>query len=482
MNKKILENYINGKFIKPIYENYLDNYNPSTGKCYNKIPDSTKEDIDEAVIAAKKAFKIWSKTTVQERSNFLNKIANLLEIRIEEFAEAESIDQGKPISLAKSMDITRAITNFRFFAGAILHHQENSTTMDQNAINYTVRSPIGVAGLISPWNLPLYLLTWKIAPALAVGNTVVCKPSEFTSLTAWMLCKIMEEVGLPAGVCNMVFGRGPIVGKALVEHPDVPLISFTGGTITGQNIIRDSAPHFKKLYLELGGKNPNIIFDDANLEQCIPTTVKSAFLNQGEICLCGSRIFVQEGIYEKFIQMFVEATKKLIVGDPKDLNTDVGALISKEHRQKVESYIELAKKEGGIILLGGDRPKLKSELEEGYFLNPTIITGLSPTCRTQQEEIFGPVVGISTFKTEEEVIEMANNIQYGLSASIWTENLKRAHKVAHALETGTVWVNCWLLRDLRVPFGGVKHSGIGRASGEHSIDFYTEQKTICIKL
>ncbi|MBC7474819.1 MAG: aldehyde dehydrogenase, partial [Candidatus Sericytochromatia bacterium] len=334
---------------------------------------------------------------------------------------------------------------------------------------------------ISPWNLPLYLLTWKIAPAIAVGNTVICKPSEFTSMTAFMLGNILNEAGLPSGVCNIIFGTGQNVGQVLVEHPKIPAISFTGGTQTAKSIIRASAENFKKLSLELGGKNPNIIFNDADLEECITTTVRSSFLNQGEICLCGSRIFVQEDIYEKFLTGFIEQTKKLVIGNPLDKNTNIGALVSEAHLNKVLYYINLAKEEGGKIILGGNRPKMENNLKDGYFLEPTIITGLNSNCRVMQEEIFGPVVTVSSFKDEKEVIKEANNSQYGLSATIWTKDLKKAHSVAQALDTGTVWVNTWMMRDLRVPFGGVKASGIGREGGNHSIDFYTEVKNICIK-
>eukprot|EP01117_Protostelium_nocturnum_P006538 TRINITY_DN2355_c0_g1_i1.p1 TRINITY_DN2355_c0_g1~~TRINITY_DN2355_c0_g1_i1.p1 ORF type:complete len:512 (+),score=198.45 TRINITY_DN2355_c0_g1_i1:68-1537(+) len=475
-------NFIDGKYQeKPLNGEWMDNFNPATGKPYGKLPNSGVEDVELAVQSARNAFKSWSKTPKDVRSRILNKIADILESRLEEFAKAESRDQGKPVSLARTVDIPRVISNFRFFAGAILHHVETSSDMDGVAVNYTTRSPIGVCGLISPWNLPLYLLTWKIAPALAVGNTIVCKPSEFTSLTAFMLCSVMKEAGLPDGVCNMVFGRGVVSGNALVEHPKVPLISFTGGTHTGQFIIRNSAPHYKKLYLELGGKNPNIIFDDANLEECVATTVRSSFSNQGEICLCGSRILVQEGIYDKFIQRFVEETKKLVVGDPRDPKTTTGALVSDEHLKRVMSYVQIAKDEGGVILTGGDQPKMEGELEHGYFLNPTIISNLHPDGRVQQEEIFGPVVGVSKFKTEEEAIEIANNSKYGLASIVWTEDLRRAHRVANEIEAGTVWVNCWMVRDLKMPFGGHKWSGLGRASGEHSIDLYTEQKTVCIK-
>lgn len=477
-----IQNFIGGKFEKYEGKDFLDIINPATSKCYGKLPNSDSSVVDRAVQAAKKAFKGWSKTPKQERSRILNKIADIIESRIEELAQAESRNQGKPVSLARTVDIPRVVSNFRFFAGAILHHTEMASEMDGTAVNYTVRTPVGVCGLISPWNLPLYLLTWKIAPALAVGNTIVCKPSEFTSVTAWMLASIMNEAGVPAGVCNMVFGGGFTAGKSLVVHPDVPLISFTGGTVTGEHIIRDSAPHYKKLYLELGGKNPVLIFNSANLAECIPTTVRSSFSNQGEICLCGSRIFVQEGIYEEFLKQFVEAASKLKVGDPKNETTNIGALVSDQHRQRVESYIQLATEEGGKIVLGGNRPTLEGELNNGFFLNPTIIANLSPSCRVQQEEIFGPVVGISVFKTEEEAIQLANDCKYGLSAVVWSQDVQQVHRVSLEIETGTVWVNCWMVRDLRMPFGGVKHSGIGRASGSHSIDFYTEQKTVCIKL
>ncbi|PRP76109.1 aldehyde dehydrogenase [Planoprotostelium fungivorum] len=488
----IVKNFIDGEFQEtPLSGKWLDNHCPATGKVYGKLADSDSADVELAVSSARRAFKVWGKTSKQTRSEILYRIADLVEQRLEEFAIAESRDQGKPISLARTVDIPRVVSNFRFFAGAILHHTEIASDMNldnnQSITNYTVRTPVGVAGLISPWNLPLYLLTWKIAPALSVGNTIVCKPSEFTSVTAWMLCSVMRDAGLPNGVCNMIFGRGTVSGNALV-----PLLSFTGGTHTGQFIIRDSAPHYKKLYLELGGKNPTVIFDDANLEECVATTVRSSFSNQvlspaGEICLCGSRLLVQEGIYEKFIQKFVEATKKLVVGDPTDPKTTTGSLVSEEHLNRVLSYVQIAKDEGGVILTGGDRPTMEGELSGGYYLNPTIITtvDLHPDGRVQQEEIFGPVIGVSTFKTEEEAIEMANNSKYGLAAIVWTENLRRAHRVANEIEAGTVWVNCWMVRDLRMPFGGTKWSGLGRASNKgisnlESIvaDFFKERRAI----
>ncbi len=476
-----LANFINGEYSEPVSQKYLNNINPSTGETYSLVPDSDINDVENAIKAAKDAFPLWAQKTAQERAGFLYKIADLLESKIPEFANAESKDQGKPLSLSSTVDIPRAVYNFRFFAGAILHHHEISTNLNNIAINYTTRRPLGIVGLISPWNLPLYLLTWKIAPAIATGNTVVCKPSEFTSMTAYMLGEVLNRVGLPPGVCNIVLGTGQNVGSEIVAHPDVQGISFTGGTLTAKSIITDSAPYFKKLSLELGGKNPNIIFDDADLDECIPTTIRSSFSNQGEICLCGSRIFVQEKIYNQFLERFVSETKKIIVGNPFDKKTGMGPLVSEAHLNKVLYYINLAREEGGMIAFGGTRPEMIREFKNGFFLNPTIITGLNSSCRVMKEEIFGPVVTVTPFKTEEEVIKYANSSQYGLSASVWTKDLNRAHSVAAAIDAGTVWVNTWMLRDLRVPFGGTKASGIGREGGEHSIDFYTEVKNICIK-
>eukprot|EP01133_Synstelium_polycarpum_P004042 gene4042-4684_t len=477
------KNFIDGKFVEPIAGQYLPNYRPATAQVYSEVPDSDAEDVENAVQAARRAFPEWSKRTPQQRSEVLLKIASCLEARLQEFAEAESYDQGKTVQLAKNLDIPRSISNFKFYAGAILYHKESSTTYE-GTINYTLRQPVGVAGLISPWNLPLYLLTWKIAPAIAVGNTCVCKPSEMTSHTAYLLGEVLNEAGVPPGVVNLVFGNGPRAGSALVSHPQVPLISFTGGTKTGEVISRLASPFHKKLSLELGGKNPCVIFDDANLDECVTTTVRSSFNNQGEICLCNSRILVQEGIYPDFIKRYVEQSKSWRVGDPTDPASNMGALISKEHLEKIEYYVALALEEGGKIELGGKRAAVGPEggaMRNGYFYEPTIITGLSPKSRVMQEEIFGPVVTVCTFKTEQEALLYANDIQYGLSCSIWTENLKTAHRVAERIESGIVWVNCWMVRDLRTPFGGVKNSGVGREGGDHSIDFYTEHKNVCIK-
>jgi len=476
-----LANFIDGRHVPPQSGLYLPSDNPATGQPHVAVPDSDAADIDAAVAAAKAAFPAWSGSTAQQRADALHRIADCLERRLDEFAEAESRDQGKPISLARAVDIPRAVYNFRFFAGAILHHEETATDMDGAALNYTHRRPLGVAALISPWNLPMYLMTWKIAPAIAAGNTCVAKPSELTSLTAHLFGEVLREAELPPGVCNIVLGLGAKAGAALVRHPDTPLISFTGGTETGINITRESAPLLKKLSLELGGKNANIVFDDADLDRCAPAAVRAAFSNQGEICLCGSRLFVQRGVYERFKARFLERAAALEVGDPASPDTNLGALVSREHLAKVMGYIDLAREEGGTILLGGERPKLDGALADGFFLLPTVIEGLTPDCRVLQEEIFGPVVTLTPFDDEAQAIAWANGTRYGLSATIWTQDVGRAHRVAQAMDAGVVWVNTWMLRDLRTPFGGMKASGIGREGGRHSIDFYTEVRNICIQ-
>lgn len=479
---ELIQNFINNEFVPPVGGRYLDNYNPATGKVYSKVADSTAEDIAMAVVAAKKAFPKWSKLPAQERANYLYKIADLIDRDRVKLAIAESRDQGKPIYLARDVELPRASKNFRFFAGAILNSTEKSSTVGENVLNYTLRQPLGVAGLISPWNLPLHLLTWKIAPALAYGNTAVAKPSEFTSMTAFMLASLLKEAGLPEGVCNIVFGTGERAGSVLVDHPGVPLISFTGGTSTGEKIYKAAAPHFKKISLELGGKNPNIIFDDADLSKCIPTTVRSSFQNQGEICLCGSRIYVQEKIYPKFLELFKEEALKFKVGDPLQEDTKMGPVVSAQHMDKILSCIDQARKEKAKILIGGERLKMPGELSQGYFISPTIITDLDNCSTLMQTEIFGPVVTVTPFKYTKDVIELANNVPYGLSASIWTQDISRAHMVAAKIEAGTVWVNTWLERDLRMPFGGTKSSGIGREGGDYSAEFFTEEKVVSIGL
>ncbi|XP_016387920.1 aldehyde dehydrogenase family 8 member A1 [Sinocyclocheilus rhinocerous] len=478
----VLENYIGGKFVP--CSKLMDSFNPSTGEVYCKVPDSGPEEVDAAVRAAKEAFPDWSAKSPAERSKVLNKLADLIEARLEEFVQAESKDQGKTITFARNVDIPRSAYNFRFFASSVLHHTNDCSQMDHmGCLNYTVRCPVGVAGLISPWNLPLYLLTWKIAPAVAAGNTVVAKPSEMTSVTAWMMCQLLEEAGFPPGVINVVFGTGPRAGDALVSHPDVPLISFTGSTATARLITERSAPYCKKLSLELGGKNPAIIFADADMEECISTTVRSSFSNQGEICLCSSRIFVERSIYPEFLARFVEAARRWKTGVPSDPSNDNGALISKEHLQKVKGYVALALEEGAQVHCGEgvDKLILPQQNAGGYFMLPTIISGVKDSSALMQEEIFGPVTCVTPFDEEEEVISRANGVRYGLSATVWSRDVGRVHRVARKLQAGLVWTNCWLVRDLNLPFGGMKNSGIGREGGKDSYHFFTEVKSITIK-
>lgn len=460
----------------------MDNTDPSTNTVFSQIPDSDERDVQVAVDAAKQAFVGWSTMPVKKRSDLLLRIAALIEKNLQRFAEAESLDNGKPVWLAKQVDIPRASANFHFYATAALHLAAETHAMENTAINYTLRQPIGIAGCISPWNLPLYLFTWKIAPALASGNCVVAKPSEITPVTAFLLSQFCIEAGLPAGVLNIIHGTGPRVGSAIVSHPDIPVISFTGGTKTGAEISRIAAPMFKKLSLELGGKNPNIIFADCDFDHAVATSIKSSFSNQGEICLCGSRIFIQRSIYDKFKEAFVSKIKGLKTGDPKDETNFLGAIVSQPHFEKILSYIDLAREEGGVILTGGKAIQPEGRCKDGFFIEPTVIENLPYNCRTNQEEIFGPVVTLTPFDTEEEVLMMANSTPYGLAATVWTTNLTKAHKVAAALHSGIVWINCWLLRDLRTPFGGVKQSGIGREGGFEALKFFTEEKNICIKL
>jgi len=479
--QKIL-NYIGGKLVEPAGGIYLENVNPAEGKAYSLTPDSDAQDIQQAVDAAKVAFPAWSAMAVDKRSAILQKIADLIDRDLDKLSLAESIDQGKPVKLAKVVDIPRASSNMRFFATGAIHFSSEAHVTGNEAINYTSRTPIGVVGCISPWNLPLYLFTWKIAPALAAGCTVVAKPSELTPMTAYFFSQLCIEAGLPEGVLNIVHGIGPKAGQAIIEHPDITAISFTGGTVTGKKIAATAAPMFKKLSLELGGKNPNIIFADCAFDDAVSTSVLSSFSNQGEICLCGSRIFIERSLYDRFVEEFVQRTKMLIVGDPLEEKTKIGALVSEVHMNKVLSYIELAKQEGGQILTGGNRVNVEGRCANGYFVEPTVITGLDEKCRTNQEEIFGPVVTLMPFDTEEEVIALANSTAYGLSATIWTENLKRAHRVAAKIKSGIIWVNCWLFRDLRTPFGGMKQSGVGREGGWEALKFFTEAKNVCVKL
>lgn len=475
-----LRNFINGSYCAPTLGKYIDNYEPATGTVYCQIPDSTAEDVQQAVEAAEKAFPIWSTMPAAERGAILMRLSQGIEKRMDQFVAAESRDNGKPLSLAAHVDIPRAVSNFHFFATAVEHVSSESHYMEGLGVNFTTRKPIGVVGCISPWNLPLYLFSWKIAPALAAGNCVIAKPSEITPYTAYLLGEVIAESGMPAGVLNILHGTGQSAGDAIVKHPKIKAISFTGGTKTGEYIARTAGPMFKKLSLELGGKNPNIIFADCDFDEMIKTTVRSSFANQGQICLCGSRIFIERSIYERFKTAFVERVKQLTVSYPSDPKAKMGAVVSQPHMEKVLSYIQLAQEEGGTVLCGGERVHLAAPYDQGYYIAPTVIEGLSYDCRTNQEEIFGPVVTLTPFDSEEDVLHMANSTQYGLSATIWTTDLNRAHRVADQVQAGIVWINSWLVRDLRTPFGGVKASGVGREGGWEAMRFFTEAKNIFI--
>jgi aminomuconate-semialdehyde/2-hydroxymuconate-6-semialdehyde dehydrogenase len=479
--KKIL-NYINGELKEPQSGKFLDNVNPALGRAYSFVPDSDESDVFEAVLAAEKAFSKWSQTTVATRVEFLRKMARKIEENLEKLSIAESVDSGKPYSLAKTLDIPRSQNNFEFFADAITQFHGESFQTGSKALNYVHYSPLGVVGCISPWNLPLYLFSWKIAPALAAGNTVVAKPSELTPMTAFLLSEMAIEVGLPAGVLNIVHGLGPKVGAPLVQHKSVKALSFTGSTSTGRQIAESVAGSFKKVSLEMGGKNANIVFADCDFEKAVNSTLLSSFSNQGQICLCGSRIFVERSLFERFKTALVQKTLELKQGDPLKTETDQGALVSLGHEEKVLSFIELAKKEGGTILCGGEKNNLSGDLSQGYFVKPTLIEGLSLESKVNTEEIFGPVATLTPFDSEEEVVKMANSSRYGLAASVWTQNIERGHRVSRGLETGIVWVNTWMLRDLRTPFGGVKESGLGREGGKYALQFMSEIKNICVGL
>ncbi|OMH80037.1 Aldehyde dehydrogenase family 8 member A1 [Zancudomyces culisetae] len=504
-----VRNYFDGEWHEPSNGQYLDNYNPSTGKVYSKIPDSSAEDVSRAVAAAKKAFPVWSTTDKETRAKLVHKLADLLEENLEAFAQYETMDQGKTLTMSRNVDIARAVYNFRYFAnlltGQTTEHVGETKYMKMvtdsagapikaNALSYTNRTPVGVAGLISPWNLPLYLLTWKIAPCIVAGNTCVCKPSEFTSVTAMMLTRLVKAAGIPDGVINMVFGLGASVGNSIVTHPDVPLISFTGGTVTGKHIARTAAPLFKHISLELGGKNPALVFADSNYDETLTSLVKASFLNQGEICLCPSRIYVEKSIYERFVTDFRQLARKLIrVGNPTEKTSYYGPLVSQIHYDKVQSYVKYALEQGYDVDFCVDR-ELRPEVssisetgaltisgcEGGYFMAPTVITGCSQKSRLVQEEIFGPVVVILPFDDEAQAIEYANDTSYGLSATVWSQEQTKLRRVAGQIVAGTVWCNCFLVRNLDMPFGGFKSSGVGTEGGVHSIEFFTKVQTICL--
>ncbi len=483
MTNKIL-NFIDGEYREPESGSWLDNVCPADGTISGTIADSNTADVQSAYHAASNAFESWSETTVDQRCSILMKIADLIDQNLEALSVAESEDSGKPVSRARSIEIPRAASNFRFFASAITQFaSESHESVGQKAINFTLRQPIGVVGCISPWNLPLYLFSWKIAPAIATGNCVIAKPSELTPRTAFMLAELCNQAGLPPGVLNIINGSGATAGQAILDHPRIKAISFTGGSTTGKHVASVVAPQFKKLSLELGGKNPNIIFADCNYEKMLQTTVHSSFANQGQICLCGSRIFVEASLYGKFRDDFVAKTKKLVVGHPALPESTIGALVSKPHLEKVLSYIELAKSgpqsDQATILTGGDRATVEG-FENGFYVQPTIIEVASNQCRLNQEEIFGPVVTMMPFATESELVELANDVEYGLSATIWTRDLDRTMRLSKKIESGVVWVNSWLMRDLRTPFGGMKNSGVGREGGLEALRFFTEPKNVCI--
>lgn len=475
-------NYIGGALQEPVSGSFLPNICPATGAIYGELPDSDERDVALAVAAASLAAPAWGKTSPEERGNTLQRLADLILENLDEFAHAESRDNGKPYLLAREVDIPRAAKNFSFFASAILHEGDHAYHSDAETLNYTHHTPLGVVGCISPWNLPLYLLTWKLAPALASGNCVIAKPSELTPATAFLLCRLATEAGLPPGVLNIVHGLGAKVGVAIVEHEKIRAVSFTGGTKTGADIASRATKSFKKLCLELGGKNPALVFADCDYPQTIPALVRASFTNQGQICLCSSRILVERSIYERFVADFVHAAKKLVVGDPMQHQSNLGAVVSEAHLEKILSYIALAREEGGTIHCGGERLDLGGALSKGYYIAPTVITDLSTACRVNQEEIFGPVVTIQAFDSDSEALEFANATPYGLAATVWTSNLSRAHRVSQALESGIVWVNTWMKRDLRTPFGGVKQSGMGKEGGFEALSFFRDTKNICMKL
>ena len=477
----LIYNTIGNKQTAALSDAWLDIINPATGECISRCPDSDHTDIESAVIAARKAFPSWSRLSNNERASWLNKLADALEQQLDVFALAETSNAGKPLALSRDIEIPRAVENLRFFAASASQFSGESHH-GQAGWNVTTHSPLGIVGCISPWNLPLYLFTWKIAPALAAGNCVIAKPSEITPMTAAMLGELALQIGFPEGVLNIVHGLGHKVGQALVEHPDVKAISFTGSTAVGKKIAAHCGPALKKVSLELGGKNPTLIFADAPRKNLIDMLIRSAFQNSGQICLCGSRILIEKSIYAEIRDAFVAKAKQLRVGDPNNAKTQMGSMISKAHFDKVMSHIELAKAEGGELLCGGNAITPAGRCEQGWFIAPTVFENLGPYTRTNQEEIFGPVVTLQAFDNETEAVALANASEYGLAASIWTSDIRRAHHVANAVECGIIWINTWLQRDLRTPFGGMKQSGLGREGGLDAMRFFTETKNICIDL
>ena len=476
-----IKNYIDGRRCEPASAAWRDNFDPATGEVFSQVPESSEADLASAIQSAQAAFPAWASQPASERARVLNRIADLVEENLDQLAELESRDNGKPVTLARQVDIPRVATNFRFFA-ALSQTWASEMHPMADGFNMTYRDPLGVVACISPWNLPLYLFSWKIAPALAVGNCVIGKPSEVTPASADLLAQLCQQAELPAGVLSILHGTGQGIGRALANHRAIKAVSFTGSTRTGQQLASELSPQFKKLSLELGGKNPNLIFADCDFKKAVETSIRAAFSNQGQICLCGSRIYIERSIYDRFRDEFVNKAKQLRVGDPLDPANQLGAVVSQEHYQKIMGCVQLARDEGGKILCGGQPAKPEGRCANGWFIQPTVIEGLDTNCRTNQEEIFGPVVSLQPFDTESEVIELANNTQYGLSATIWTRDVDRAHRVSRQLDCGVIWVNCWLLRDLRTPFGGEKSSGQGREGGLEAFRFFTRTKNVCLQV
>jgi aminomuconate-semialdehyde/2-hydroxymuconate-6-semialdehyde dehydrogenase len=482
---KSILNFIDGQFVAGKSE--FADVNPADGSVIAQVAEADQSLVDDAVLAARKAFRVWGQLSIRERAARLHRVADAIESRFDGFAEAEVTDTGKPLALASKLDVPRAMANFRAFADAIkaagLESFQTETPDGQSALNYAVRKPLGVVGIITPWNLPLLLLTWKVAPALACGNTVVVKPSEETPATATLLAEVMKEAGIPDGVYNVVHGFGPnSAGEFLTKHPDVNAVTFTGESQTGAAIMKTVAASVKPVSFELGGKNAAIVFADCDFEETVNAVSEAVFLNTGQVCLCAERVYVERQISDRFVGALKLKAEGLRLGSPLESTTDLGALISSRHREKVLSYYRLAREEGATLVTGGGIPKFGNVLDNGFYVQPTIYTGLPESARCVKEEIFGPVCHIAPFDTEEEAVSMANDTKYGLAASIWTTNLTRGHRVAQRMNVGITWVNCWFLRDLRTPFGGVGLSGIGREGGMHSLNFYSELNNICIRL
>jgi aminomuconate-semialdehyde/2-hydroxymuconate-6-semialdehyde dehydrogenase len=483
---KLIQNYIDGRFVSG--ENEFADVNPADGTTIAQVSEAGKEQVNAAVQAARQALsEEWGRIGIRERAARLHKVAEAIEKRFDCFVQAEVADTGKPVALASRLDVPRAAANFRVFADLIkmsgLESFQTETPDGTNALNYAVRKPLGVVGVITPWNLPLLLLTWKVAPALACGNTVIVKPSEETPATATLLAEAMQDAGIPHGVYNVVHGFGPgSAGEFLTQHSEVDALTFTGESKTGAAIMKAASSTVKPISFELGGKNAAIIFADCDFEEAVSGVANAVFLNTGQVCLCAERVYVERSIFAAFVDALNQKAEALHPGWPTESTTDFGPLISAQHREKVLSYYQLAREEGANVITGGVVPEFGDHRDNGFYVQPTIYTGLPESARCVKEEIFGPVCHVAPFDSEEEAVAMANDTKYGLAASIWTGNLKRGHRVAQQMRVGITWVNCWFLRDLRTPFGGAGLSGIGREGGVHSLNFYSELNNICVRL